>query len=379
MHTPGSWCDRDPAAGMENCSMKDKSPALYRKVYQTLRGRILSGEYQPGAKIETEYELTQQLGASVITIRQAEQMLVEEELLDKQQGRGTFVPEDVVRHRKVLCVCGLHLAQGLRQRMGGYIADLIVLSQQETATRGMEFETVWLSPHEPERIRPYLEEPGIQGYWGFLFLACGLNHPLVERVRELKLRHVVISPRATTGNGVWVDHPEGISLALREFGRGKALAPTIVGIGSLRQQVEDVVKENGLDCPQIYLPEINGPHSFETLGYLRMDELLRRGTKLSRVLFLDDIVAQGATRAMLKHGYADQKLHMVVIAGKQEIIPLGLPVTYVVHDTLDEVRRAYAILEQQKGREGMLIPSWRSGFRVLQGDEIEADGTVASP
>jgi DNA-binding GntR family transcriptional regulator len=38
--------------------MKERGNLLYRRVYRTLRGRILSGEYEPGDRIETEHELT---------------------------------------------------------------------------------------------------------------------------------------------------------------------------------------------------------------------------------------------------------------------------------------------------------------------------------
>lgn len=351
--------------------MRKKNSALYRVVYRGLRGRILSGEYEAGAKIETEQELTEQFGASVITIRQAEQMLVDEGLLDKQQGRGTFVPANVVRHLKILCVCGLKLTEGLQQRMGGYVADVIVLAQQEAARRQMEFETVWLATFDPERARVYCEEPAIMEYWGFLFLACGPTHPLLRRVQELKLRYATVSAYPFPHNSIRLDFEEGIRLALGQFGAREK--PLIMGIDSLQDEVASVLRDTGRAAQQVYLPHMGEGHSFETAGYLRTMELIKEQRDLSRMILLDDVIAQGATRALLKAGYAQRQVKLAVICGREEIVPLGLPVTYVVHDIKDEARQAFSILEQQRGRTGSVIPAWRSGFRVLDPCAAGAD------
>ena len=106
----------------------------YQRVYRELRGRILSGHYAPGSRIETEPVLTEQFGVSIITIRQAAGMLEEEGLLDRRQGKGTFVPESVRERLKVLCVVGLDLAHGLRRCMGSYHSDLVLLAEEVTAS-----------------------------------------------------------------------------------------------------------------------------------------------------------------------------------------------------------------------------------------------------
>jgi hypothetical protein len=352
-----------------------KKVSLYRQVYHALRGRVLSGEYLAGEKIETEPELADQFDASLVTIRQAQQMLVEERLLDKRQGSGTYVPDDVARRQRVLCVCGLALTPELKARLGAYIGDFIILSNQEAAGRGMEFETAWLSPHEKARIAPYCEEPAIREYWGYVFVACGSDHALQRRVDSLKLRHVSLSPYVTTGNSVWIDFPEAIRLALDEFAGGEP--PMLLGIDGQREWAETVVAEAGLDCQRAYLTKSSGDSSFETLGYQYVDHLLESGYDLSGLLLLDDTVARGATRALLKHR-ADVALpHVVVLAGEQQIVPLGLPITYVVHDVAEEVRQCFCVLDRQHVGRHVAVPSWRSGARVLR--DFEAGARPAPP
>lgn len=78
--------------------MARKSTA-YNIVAQSLRRRILSGGLKPGAQLPPERVLCEQFGASRITIRRAVQILEEELLLRRRQGRGTFV--SATQRRKI--------------------------------------------------------------------------------------------------------------------------------------------------------------------------------------------------------------------------------------------------------------------------------------
>lgn len=347
--------------------MKARGHLLYVRVYRTLRGRILSGEYEPGARIETEAELTRQLTASIITIRQAEQMLVNEGLLDKQQGRGTFVPESARRHLKILGICGLRLDQGLQQRFGSYYSDLVVLSQQAAVRRGVEFETAWLPTFDTERALRYCDESTIREYMGFLFIACGPSHPLLRRVRELGLRYALISSHGDVDDPrrVSLDYPEAIRLALAQFGARKGISLLVMGIDNLRTEVDAALAESPLRATCVYLNGSDRATSFEVAGYRRMLELIRGGQDTSRIVFLDDAVAQGATRALLKCGIGEQAVKLVVLCGQQEIVPLGYPATFVVHDTQEEVSRAFEILDRKTTKDDAENSSWRSSFRVI--------------
>lgn len=64
---------------------------LYRQVEEALREQILHGGWAPGTKIPPENELCDLYGVSRITVRHALRNLVSEGLLERGQGRGTFV------------------------------------------------------------------------------------------------------------------------------------------------------------------------------------------------------------------------------------------------------------------------------------------------
>lgn len=64
---------------------------LYQQLYAILREKIVQGEWQPGDMIATEPELMERYGVSRTTVRQTLDLLVNDGLISRHQGRGTFV------------------------------------------------------------------------------------------------------------------------------------------------------------------------------------------------------------------------------------------------------------------------------------------------
>jgi GntR family transcriptional regulator, arabinose operon transcriptional repressor len=67
------------------------SEALYLQLMFHIRQRIMDGSLRPGAQIPTEFDLASEYQVSRGTIRQALLALVNEGLLERARGRGTFV------------------------------------------------------------------------------------------------------------------------------------------------------------------------------------------------------------------------------------------------------------------------------------------------
>ncbi len=74
-----------------------KAP-LYQHVADDMRREIEGGRFQPGSQVPTEGALCEQYRVSRITIRRALELLANEGLLKREQGRGTFVAEGRVDH-----------------------------------------------------------------------------------------------------------------------------------------------------------------------------------------------------------------------------------------------------------------------------------------
>ena len=73
-------------------SMANFQP-LYKQVYELLTARLVSGQWKASAPIPSEMALAKELGVSQGTVRKALNRMVAEQLLERQQGKGTFVAE----------------------------------------------------------------------------------------------------------------------------------------------------------------------------------------------------------------------------------------------------------------------------------------------
>ena len=67
---------------------------LYYQIREDIREKINSKEYPPNSMIPTEAELCEYYGVSRVTVRRAVLDLVQEGLLNRGKGKGTFVSEN---------------------------------------------------------------------------------------------------------------------------------------------------------------------------------------------------------------------------------------------------------------------------------------------
>ena len=66
---------------------------LYSQVYETLIKRIAEGVWRPGQALPSEQALAVQLGVSQGTVRKALDALAVDKVIDRRQGKGTYVAE----------------------------------------------------------------------------------------------------------------------------------------------------------------------------------------------------------------------------------------------------------------------------------------------
>jgi GntR family transcriptional regulator len=86
---------------------------LYHQLYELLRGEILSGRWQPGDMLPPESELIERYELSRTTVRQVLDMLVNEGLIYRQRGRGSFVAHPTVEQTLVRIIS---FTDDMRQR-----------------------------------------------------------------------------------------------------------------------------------------------------------------------------------------------------------------------------------------------------------------------
>lgn len=77
------------------------SSPVYIQIHNQLRQNIEDGEWKVGDKIPAERELANDFGVSRMTLRQAIQALVDEGILERRVGSGTFVANRKVPRKDV--------------------------------------------------------------------------------------------------------------------------------------------------------------------------------------------------------------------------------------------------------------------------------------
>lgn len=130
---------------------------LYEQIYDLLLECLKRGEWKPGAMIPSEIELADRYQVSQGTVRKAIDAMVHENILRRQQGRGTFVvshedmrsklrflrltaasgQKEILDHRLISCT---------RQKVD---AELSVLTGLARGTRIIAIQRVLLFANEP--------------------------------------------------------------------------------------------------------------------------------------------------------------------------------------------------------------------------------------
>jgi GntR family phosphonate transport system transcriptional regulator len=88
---------RTPMAGLDEAPLaRDAGMALWRQIAGTLEREMAEGLLAPGGKLPTEAQLSARFGVNRHTVRHALDVLARAGLVRIEQGRGSFVAEDVL-------------------------------------------------------------------------------------------------------------------------------------------------------------------------------------------------------------------------------------------------------------------------------------------
>ncbi|MDR2197935.1 MAG: GntR family transcriptional regulator [Deltaproteobacteria bacterium] len=107
----------------------------YQRMADLIRSRIMEGVYKAGGRIPSENSLSKSSGLSPLTVRKALRILVDEGLLERFTGKGTYVTE--LSYRKAL-----FSLTGLDER----------LRSKDLRTRIVRAEVRRASPETAERL-----------------------------------------------------------------------------------------------------------------------------------------------------------------------------------------------------------------------------------
>ncbi|MGG5463109.1 GntR family transcriptional regulator [Clostridium sp. B9] len=104
---------------------KNSPIPVYYQLKEMIKEKISKGIWQVGQCIASERELTETYGVSRMTVRQALGELVQEGLLVREKGKGTFVCEPKVKQEDMMS-----------------FSDIIKRTGRKLITRVLEFEVI---------------------------------------------------------------------------------------------------------------------------------------------------------------------------------------------------------------------------------------------
>lgn len=78
--------------------VRENLTSLYRQIADTLQQEITAGYYQPSGKLPSESALEQRFAVSRVTVRLALKHLTEQGVVERKQGKGTYVSGKKVAH-----------------------------------------------------------------------------------------------------------------------------------------------------------------------------------------------------------------------------------------------------------------------------------------
>ena len=119
---------------------KSQSP-LYQQLMSRLKNDIVAGVYAPGARIPSEQVLCDTYGVSRVTVRKAMLDLVQEGLLVRRQGKGTFVAQERIQ-RNLQQITSFSDAC----RRNGHTAGARLVSAELTEASAEDAEKLGLMP-----------------------------------------------------------------------------------------------------------------------------------------------------------------------------------------------------------------------------------------
>jgi GntR family transcriptional regulator len=105
---------------------------LYSRIQEYIAELILSGKLSPETKIQSEREFSEDLGVSRMTVRKAITELVNEGLLERKHGSGTYVSKPKITYESQDMV---NYVQAMQQRNIATASQLLEFSEMVASRR----------------------------------------------------------------------------------------------------------------------------------------------------------------------------------------------------------------------------------------------------
>lgn len=184
----------------------------YQVIYDNLKAKIQSGELAPGSRLPFERELCEAFGVQRITVRKALDMLVQDGLIYKRAGCGSFVNaphrESEPAQQGTLLFVMNKSQNDIRSNSSAYNAQLFFLMEQMCRQSG--YTLLYAGVSSAREIDALAEQYPIAG----AFLVSTLDAEIVERHLALGTPLLCLNHHEARILSVLPDNEAGIAQAV---------------------------------------------------------------------------------------------------------------------------------------------------------------------
>ena len=165
---------------------------LYMQVYESLLDKIRNGTYASGSLLPSEREMSAAFKVDRLTVRRSLEMLVNEGLIEKKPGLGTWVrslpPRLSGRVSSGNIVFVLPKSANLIDRITEpCVSDLFYRIQNELTPQG--FQLIYTTVDKDDELLVHLSDPGVAG----ILFVSQISKNLLEKARKLGHPAVVVN------------------------------------------------------------------------------------------------------------------------------------------------------------------------------------------
>ena len=172
-------------------SKKERTKILHFQLMTYFRERILDGRLSAGARLPTDGELAAQYQISRDSVRQALALLANEGLIDRVQGRGTFVSQPASNGSTVTQLkqkqIGLVLNRTLRTQVN---MNLLVGVEQAAKSHGYSVSFTYAEGNQEQQARDIARLRANQVLGMIIYLTGDSTHD--ASIQQLQADHVPI-------------------------------------------------------------------------------------------------------------------------------------------------------------------------------------------
>jgi DNA-binding transcriptional regulator YhcF (GntR family)/DNA-binding LacI/PurR family transcriptional regulator len=316
---------------------------LFQQVASRIIKLIRDQHLQEGDRIPSPRLLAGELGVNELTVRRGMKVLVRQGMLYSRQGKGIFVTDKGERPQ-ILFINGMCEAVC---RGNPYYSVMLEEITRGLAAQEMGVESLWRDANSLSRLT---EHDGINCFAGFIFVGTGYSE-ILSQVQRRQLPYVILSSTYRQHWTVYSDYPEAYRLGLQELSKDSCGEITAFILTEALNTLEVRGNELRKALPansevKLKIEGIEQGSPLEAEGYRRTLALAAAGKLSNRIFVTNDLIARGVSRALLGLGWhkGQDKPSLAVIAARQQIIPLGLPVTYLCKDAVTEAQQTTQII-----------------------------------